>query len=133
MAEPKTRPTDQSPQAFLEGVADEDQRRDAFTVLAMMSKVTRQAPVMWGTDIIGFGVTPLKYASGRELDWPVIGFSPRKRDLTLYLGQAIHQSDGLMARLGKFKTGKSCLYIHRLRDVDLTALEELIRKAAGDR
>jgi hypothetical protein len=131
MAELKTKPTTQSPVDFLSGLADENQRRDAFTVLELMRKITGAEPRMWGKAIIGFGDTHYKYASGREGDWFVVGFSPRKKDLTLYLGQPVLQSPSLLEKLGKFKTGKGCLYIHRLSDVDLAALEDLIRRSVG--
>ena len=130
MAELKTKPTDQNPEDFLNGLAADDQRRDAFTILELMRKVTRAEPKMWGTSIVGFGDTHLKYASGRELDWFKVGFSPRKKDLTLYLHQDFKQHTDLLAKLGKFKTGVGCLYIRRLSDVDLPALEELVRKTS---
>ena len=129
MAELKTKPTDQSPEAFLNGLADENKRRDAFTILELMRKVTRAEPKMWGASIIGFGVYHYKYASGREGDWPLVGFSPRKQDLTLYLMYGFEQHGDLMAKLGKYKTGKACLYIRRLSDVDLLTLETLIRRS----
>jgi hypothetical protein len=130
MAELKTKKTDQSPVAFLNALADEDQRHDAFTLLELMRKATQVEPRMWGSSIVGFGDTHYKYASGREGDWFLLGFSPRKKDLTLYMHQAILQSADLLAKLGKYKNGVGCLYIHRLSDVDLTVLEELIQRAA---
>ena len=135
MAELKTKPTDQSAVAFLNSLADENKRRDAFTILDLMRKISQAEPKMWGASIIGFGDYHYKYASGREGDWFRIGFSPRKQDLTLYLMQGFAQYGDLLAKLGKFKTGKGCLYIRRLSDVDLPTLEELIRKSAqmGDR
>ena len=134
MAELKTKPTEQSAEAFLNGLVDENQRSEAFTILELMRKITQVEPRMWGTSIIGFGDMHYKYASGREGDWFVIGFSPRKKDLTLYLMYGFSQHGDLLAKLGKFKTGKGCLYIHRLSDVDLPTLEELIkRSAAGGR
>ena len=130
MAELKTKPTDQSAEDFLNGLTDENKRRDAFTILELMRKISQAEPKMWGTSIIGFGDYHYKYASGREGDWFQIGFSPRKQDLTLYLMQSFRQYGDLLVKLGKFKTGKGCLYIRRLSDVDLPALEELIRKSA---
>jgi len=131
MAELKTKPTDQSAEAFLNGLADENQRRDAFTILELMRKITQTEPRMWGTSIVGFGDAHYKYASGREGDWFVVGFSPRKKDLTLYLMYGFHQYGDLLAKLGKFKTGKACLYIRRLSDVDLPTLEALIKKSVA--
>jgi len=108
MAELKTKPTDQSPEAFLNGLAEENKRRDAFTILELMRKITRAEPKMWGASIVGFGEYHYKYASGREGDWPLVGFSPRKQDLTLYLMYGFEQHGDLMAKLGKYKTGKAC-------------------------
>ena len=130
MAELKTKPTDQSPADFLNGLTEEDKRGDAFTILELMRKVTQVEPKMWGPAIIGFGDIHLKYDSGRELDWFPVGFSPRKKDLTLYLMLSLERNADLLAKLGKYKTGKGCLYIHKLSDVNLATLEELIRKAA---
>ena len=127
MAELKTKPTDQSAEAFLNGLTDENKRRDAFTILELMRKISQAEPKMWGTSIIGFGDYHYKYASGREGDWFQIGFSPRKQDLTLYLMQGFKRYGDLLAKLGKFKTGEGCLYIRRLSDVDLPTLEELIK------
>lgn len=127
MAELKTKPTDQSAEAFLNGLTDENKRRDAFTILELMRKISQAEPKMWGASIIGFGDYHYKYASGREGDWFQIGFSPRKQDLTLYLIQGFKQYGDLLAKLGKFKTSKGCLYIRRLSDVDLPTLEELIK------
>jgi hypothetical protein len=131
MAELKTKPTDQSAEAFLNGLADENKRRDAFTILELMRKISQAEPKMWGTSMIGFGDYHYKYASGREGDWFRIGFSPRKQDLTLYLMQGFEQYGDLLAKLGKFKTGKACLYIRRLSDIDLPTLEALIRKSVA--
>jgi hypothetical protein len=127
MAELKTKKTDASVAAFLGKIADAGRRKDCKTVAAMMRRASGRAPKMWGTSIVGFGSRRLKYASGRELDWPPIAFSPRKGDLTLYLGQFEKNAD-LLARLGKHKTGKGCLYIKQLADVDQKILETLIKK-----
>jgi hypothetical protein len=127
MAELKTRPTDKSVETFLEGVPDERKRRDCFTVLELMKKVTKSEPRMWGPSIVGFGSYHYRYASGREADWMLTGFSPRKQNLTLYIMTGFDGSEELMARLGKHTTGKSCLYIKRLDDVHLPTLEKLIR------
>ncbi|MDX1406873.1 MAG: DUF1801 domain-containing protein [Saprospiraceae bacterium] len=129
MAEPKTTPTNASVTAFLDAVENEQRREDAWTVLKLMREVTGEEPQMWGPSIVGFGSYHYKYASGREGDWPVAGFSPRKTSLTLYIMSGFKRHDELMAKLGKHTTGKSCLYIKRLSDIDMTVLEELIRES----
>ena len=126
MAEPKTRPTDADVGAFLESVADERRRDDAKTVCRLMQEVTGEEPVLWGTSIVGFGSVRLRYASGRELDWPVTGFSPRKTATTVYLVDGFEERSDLLARLGPHSTGRSCLYLKRLSDVDLDVLRELV-------
>ncbi|HEX6385483.1 MAG TPA: DUF1801 domain-containing protein [Anaerolineae bacterium] len=130
MAEPKTRPNDESVEAFLNSVEDEKKREDAFALLELMKEVMGEEPVMWGDSIVGFGSYHYRYASGREGDSPLTGFSPRKRDLTLYIMAGFDQYDDLLERLGKFKTGKSCLYVKRLEDVNLDVLRELVRQSA---
>jgi hypothetical protein len=129
MAELKTKPTRASVAAFLSAIEDEDRRRDCKKVAAMMKRITGSAPQMWGPNIVGYGSYHFRYESGREGDWFVTGFSPRKRDLTLYIMSGFPRHDVLMKKLGKYKTGKSCLYIKRLDDVDLDVLEELIRRS----
>ena len=126
MAELKTRPTDASVEAFVQSVADEARRADCLAVLRLMKAVTGAEPRMWGGSIVGFGQYHYRYASGREGDWFLVGFSPRKNDLTLYIMAGFEQYEALLARLGKFKLGKSCLYIKRLADVDTGVLKELI-------
>lgn len=125
MNEPKTRPTDVSVDDFLSGV-DEQRRQDCYTVLELMKSATGAEPVMWGSSIVGFGRYKYRYESGREGEWPATGFSPRKNDLTLYLMPGFDRYEDLMVKLGKHKTGKSCLYLKRLSDVDLSVLRELI-------
>jgi len=122
----KTKLNESSVEGFLNGVEDEERRADCFRVLELMKKVTGEEPKMWGPSIVGFGSTHLKYESGRELDWMLTGFSPRKANLTLYIMSGFSRYDELMARLGKYKTGKSCLYIKRLSDVDVNILEDLV-------
>jgi hypothetical protein len=131
MAELKTKQTDASVEAFLNGIPDENKRGDAFTIQALMRKASGAEAKMWGASIIGFGNTHLKYASGRELDWFVIGFSPRKQDLTLYLNLGGMQAADLLQKLGKHKTGKGCLYLRRLSEVDLEVLEALIERSVA--
>jgi hypothetical protein len=128
MAELKTKLNDASVTDFLNGIKDEGKRADSFEILKMMKQVTKQEPKMWGSSIVGFGNVHLKYASGRELDWFITGFSPRKQELTLYgLGNWL-ESD-LLKKLGKCKTGKGCLYIKKLEDVDVKVLKELLKLA----
>ncbi len=127
MSNYKTIPNDLDVDAFLAGVADEKRRADSHSMLEFMKRVTGEDPVMWGDSIVGFGSYHYKYASGREGDWPAAGFSPRKQALTLYIMSGFSRHDELMAKLGKFTTGKSCLYIKNLEDVDLDVLEQLVR------
>lgn len=129
-AEIKTKATDASVEKFLNGVADEGQRADAFRVLEMMRRVTGEEPRMWGASIVGFGEKTYKSpATGREVDWMKIGFSPRKGNLSLYVLHHSETHPELLEKLGKYKTGKGCLYIKRLSDVDEKVLEKLVRKA----
>ena len=129
MAGLKTTPNDGSVEAFLDGVADDRKRRDSYTVLSLMQEATEAEPQMWGDSIVGFGSYHYKYKSGREGDWFQVGFSPRKQNLTLYLMSGFDQYDVLLNKLGKFKTGKSCLYIKRIEDIDLATLKELIERS----
>ncbi len=126
MADNKTQKNDASVTAFLDSVADIKRRQDSYVVLEMMQIITGLEPKMWGDAIIGFGSEHYRYASGREGDMPLIGFSPRKQNLTLYINMGFDRFQGLLARLGKHKTSKACLYINRLADVDLSVLEEII-------
>ncbi len=126
MSEPKTRPTDASVDDYLDEIEDETRRQDCRTLVRIMKKVTGAKPRMWGPSIVGFGTYHYKYASGREGDWPLTGFSSRKRELTLYIMAGYTRDEELMAKLGKHKTGKSCLYVKRLADVDLKVLERLV-------
>jgi len=127
MAELKTKKNDQSVEAFLNRVEDEQKRNDSFTIMNLMKEVTGAEPTMWGTSIIGFGSYHYKYASGQEGDWMVTGFSPRKQNLTLYIMSGFGQYDELLSKLGKHSTGKSCLYIKKLENVNLDVLRELVR------
>jgi len=128
MVELKTKKTVASVQAFIRRT-DAKRHDDCQTVLEIMSKATGEKPVMWGTSIIGFGTYDYKYASGREGSGPVVGFSPRKQNLTLYIMAGFSDYESLLARLGKHKTGKSCLYINKLADVDLKVLAKLVEKS----
>jgi len=127
MSDLKTTQNDGDVEAFLGAVENEKRREDSLVMLEFMKRVTGEEPVMWGGSIVGFGSYHYKYASGREGDWPAAGFSPRKQALTLYIMSGFSRHDELMSKLGKFKTGKSCLYIKKLEDVDLGVLEELVR------
>lgn len=129
MAEAKTKPTKESVTAFLNTVDDTTRREDCFAVLEMMRDVTKEEPKMWGSSIVGFGRYRYKYESGREGEWLVTGFSPRKGDLTVYIVPGFDIAPDLMKRLGKHKTGKSCLYIKSLADVDRKVLKQLIDKS----
>jgi hypothetical protein len=126
MAELKTKATTASVSDFLAKIGDEERRPDCLAVARIMEKATGDKPRMWGTSIVGFGEMRYKYASGRELDWFLTGFSPRKGDLTLYITPGFARYADLMKSLGRHKTGKSCLYLKRLADVDLTVLRTLI-------
>lgn len=129
MAELKTQPTDSSITDFLDSVEDEQKRADAYAIMELMREVTGETPQMWGDSIVGFGSYHYVYESGREGDWFLVGFSPRKRNLTLYIMSGFDEYDGLLDRLGKHSTGKSCLYVKRLSDVDEDALRELVQKS----
>jgi hypothetical protein len=129
MAELKTQPTKSSVTDFINTVSDEERRKDCKAVIKIMKEVTGAKPEMWGASIVGFGRHRYKYASGREGDWPVAAFSPRKDDLTLYFMPGFQDYEDLMSRLGKYKTGKSCLYLKRLADVDANVLRKLIEKS----
>ena len=129
MAELKTRKNEKSVGEFIDGVPDEKRREDARVIVKMMEKASGYAPAMWGDSIVGFGEYHYRYASGREANWMLVGFSPRKQDLTLYIMSGFEQYDQLLAKLGKYKTGKSCLYIKKLADVDQDVLRELVEKS----
>jgi Domain of unknown function (DU1801) len=122
----KTKETDASVSKFIDAVEDESKREDAYTVLKLMQKITKEDPKLWGTAIVGFGTYQYKYASGQQGDWPLVGFSPRKQNLTLYIMPGFDKYDDLMSKLGKYKTGKSCLYIKSLQNIDIKVLETLI-------
>ena len=137
MAELKTKATNESVTDFLNKVTDKGRRDDCFAVLEIMKDITGEEPKMWGPSIVGFGRYHYKYESGREGEWMITGFSPRKGDLTLYIMPGLDAFPDLMKRLGKFKTGKSCLYIKKLDDVDPGVLRQLVKqsvkKMAGTR
>jgi hypothetical protein len=132
MAENKTKANDASVEEFLNAVPDEKKRADSFRLVQIMREETGEEPVMWGDSIVGFGSYHYKYASGREGDAPLIGFSPRKANLALYITSDFDRYGALMDRLGKFTTGKACLYVKRLSDVDEATLRELVRQSVVD-
>ena len=131
MAQLKTQPNDQSVKDFLNGVENETRRDDSFTILELMQQVTGSEPTMWGDSIIGFGTYRYKYASGKPVEWFLVGFSPRVQNLTLYIMSGFDQYDQLLDKLGKHSTGKSCLYVKRLENIDLDILKELIEKSVA--
>ena len=126
MAKNKTQPTKASVTDFINAIEDKEMRADVRRVAAMMRKATGKRAKMWGPSIVGYGTYHYKYASGREGDFLMAGFSPRKQALTVYIMPGFSKFDALMKKLGKYKTGKSCLYIKRLSDVDESVLEQLI-------
>ncbi len=131
MAENKTQFNDASVADFLDAVPDERKRRDSYALLEMMREISGEEPQMYGASIIGFGRSHYKYDSGREGDMPMVGFSPRKQNLSLYLLTGFDDYGEMLGRLGKHKLGKSCLYINKLTDVDQDVLRELIRQTVA--
>lgn len=129
MAELKTKPNKANIDKFLKSVKDEKKLTDSYKILELMKNITKEEPVMWGISIIGFGSYHYKYASGREGNFFLTGFSPRKQILTLYIMSGFKRYEGLMKKLGKYKTGSSCLYISKLEDVDLKVLKTLITES----
>jgi hypothetical protein len=127
--EVKTKVNEASVTEFLNSVEDEQKRKDSFEVLKLMKQVSKEDAKMWGSSIVGFGSYHYKGASGREGDWMLIGFSPRKQNLTLYIMPGFERYPALMKKLGKYSTGKSCLYIKKLSDVDVTVLKELMTES----
>ncbi|HKG60033.1 MAG TPA: DUF1801 domain-containing protein [Pyrinomonadaceae bacterium] len=132
MAEAKTKPTSQSVEDFLNEISEPERRADCFAVAKIMEEITGKKAKMWGPSIVGFGSYHYKYASGREGDWPLMGFSPRKKDLTLYIMMGFEKHRELMEKLGKHSTSKSCLYLKRLSDIHLPTLKKLIKISVKD-
>ena len=131
MAELKTQATGKSVAAFLKGIKDERTREDCMKIAKLMQEITRDEPEMWGPSIVGFGRYHYKGKSGREGDWFLTGFSPRKQNLTLYCMGGFEEHADLMEKLGKHKTAKSCLYIKSVDDVHLPTLKKLIQKSVA--
>ncbi len=127
MAELKTKKNDADVETFLAGIDNARRREDCRAVVRLMADVTGEPPTMWGDSIVGFGSYHYKYATGREGDWMATGVSPRKQSLTVYIMTGFERHEALMKKLGRYTTGKSCLYIKRLEDVDADVLRELIR------
>lgn len=129
MADMKTIPTRASVDKFLKGITDDRKRADCYQILELLKKTTKAEPKMWGTSIVGFGKYHYVYESGREGDSFIIGFSPRKQNITLYIMGGFDQFEDLLQQLGKHSTGKSCLYINKLEDINLNILKKLINKS----
>jgi hypothetical protein len=132
LAELKTKATNDSVRDFLDSIADTRLRADCVAVSKLMKRATKVRPKMWGSSVVGFGSYRYTYASGREGDWFLTGFSPRKQNLTLYIIPGFKRYAGLLATLGKFKTAKSCLYIKNLEEIDLPTLSKLISQSVKD-
>ena len=132
MAELKTKPNRADVGKFIDSIADAGKRRDSRALLAMMQEITGAKPRMWGASIVGFGTYHYRYASGREGDWFVTGFSPRKQALTVYLMCDVSTQQPLLDKLGKYKIGKSCLYIKKLADIDEAVLRQLIARRRAE-
>lgn len=126
MAESKTKATGEDVSSFLAAVPDDRRREDARALVALMGRATGEPPAMWGSNIVGFGHYHYRYESGREGDAPLVGFSPRAKELVIYLAADATDRDALLARLGKHRTGKSCLYVKRLDEIDPDVLTALV-------
>ncbi len=129
MAELKTKPNNKSVSGFIDSITPEWKRDDCHTLLKMMEEITGEKPVMWGDSIVGFGTYHYKYKTGREGDWFLTGFSPRKQSMTVYMMGGYGKSDELLAKLGKHKTSVGCLYFKTLNDLDMDVLEQLVIKS----
>lgn len=126
MAELKTKKNRASVEKYLRGIEDSDRRRDARAVVRLMKEVTGEAPAMWGTSMIGFGSYRYRYSSGREGEWMLTGLAPRKQALSIYIMDGFADHADTMKKLGRYRTGKSCLYVRRLEDIDLAVLRDLV-------
>ena len=131
MAENKTKPTKQKVSEFIADIEDKVKRADCRELMKLMSGITGNRAKMWGSSIVGYGQYHYKYASGREGDFFLTGFSPRKQALTIYIISGFSINPGLMERLGKYKTGKSCLYVKKLDDLDREVLAQLIEESVA--
>jgi hypothetical protein len=126
MTELKTKKTDLSVDTFIDQISEDQKKKDAYSILELMQDATKSKAKMWGNAIIGFGDKKIKYPNGRELDWFIMGFSPRKQNFALYIHGAVTDNSILLKKLGKYKTGKGCLYISKLEDITKTVLREII-------
>ena len=131
MTELKTKPTNKSVDQFLKKVENQTKREDSLKIIELMKEVTKEEPVMWGDSIVGFGSYHYKYASAREGDWFLVGFSPRKQNLTVYLMTGFEKYQEILKNLGKYKTGKPCLYINKLKEINIQSLRELILESVN--
>ncbi|MEO6252757.1 MAG: DUF1801 domain-containing protein [Ferruginibacter sp.] len=131
MAELKTKKTELSVEDFIKKIPGAQKQKDASVIVGLMGKATNAKAKMWGSAIIGFGDKRLKYDSGRELDWFIMGFSPRKANFAFYIPGVVDKQPALLKKLGKHKTGKGCLYINKLEEIDIDVLKEIINKGLG--
>lgn len=129
MTELKTQKNNASVTAFLDSIEDEKKRQDSYAIVELMKEAANADPVMWGTSIIGFGTYHYKYASGREGDWMMAGFSPRKQNLTLYITGGFERYGDLMSQLGKYTTGKGCIYVKKLEHINQDVFRELVKQS----
>lgn len=132
MAETKTKPTKASPETYIAAIANEEQRKDAETLVALMRRATKEEPRMWGPSIVGFGRYHYKYASGHEGDSALAAFAARGRELVVYIAEEFEGREALLAKLGEHKIGKVCVYMKRLANVDLKVLEKLVVRSIAD-
>lgn len=132
MAELKTKMNNADVDSFISALPDETKRKDCFALIKIMKEITKELPAMWGSSIVGFGKYHYKYKSGREGDWFLTAFSPRKGSITVYLMPGFKNSEKILTKLGKIKTGKGCLYIKSLSDIDIKILKELIMNSVKE-
>lgn len=132
MSDPKTKPTKKSAKDYVDSAKDEQKRVDGHTLLKIFKRVTKKQPVTWGRSIVGFGSYHYKYASGREGDWMMTGFSLRVQNISLYIMPGAKKYTALLKKLGPHKTGVGCLYVKRLSDIDLDVLEQIIARGFED-
>ena len=129
MTKAKTRPTKVKVEDFLNAVEHPTRKKDGFELLRIMKEITKKKAIMWGPSVVGFGTYHYKYKTGREGDMPLVGFSPRKQSLSVYIMPGFEEYKDLLGKLGKHKTGKACLYINKLADVDISILKKIIKKS----
>ncbi len=132
MAELKTKPNNKNVKQFLDSLENEKRKKDSYQLLKLFKEITKKKPVMWDDTIIGFGSYHYKYKTGREGDWPVTGFPPRKQNLSIYIMLGFSNYQDMMNKLGKYKTGRSCLYVNKLEDIDMKILKQLLAESITD-